>query len=272
MYSNSPTTVSRLVALLFGGAGLILLATGCGGDAYLSSNADDLETTDLSPVFDGATLVVESPLPAQIALLDEPLLLSAQILSSTGEPLDSASIVWTSDQVEETILLEGASGDVELEPAIHAITATADLPNGDRLQTTLGGIRVQSRHTGVYSGQITIALSGDFQGTPIQTTCSGGLDFVIDMLGQAMGGQGQCLVDLIVMGSFDVTYDVGADIEGDDAEGEVQVDMGFFPVGMPWTGNFVSDGELEGNFEGSMVLFAMDGTIEAHRVSLYVDP
>jgi len=261
---------TRLVGLL----SLFLVA--CGSDSMLVGDSDGGDgdsgvEAEIFPEFDGATLVVYEPISASIHLVDHPLTLSAEVVGADGEVLDFAPIVWTSDLVDED-LLEAPAGDAELPFGIHAITATADLPNGDRLQTTLGGVRVQGEHTGVYAGNMNIALSGDFQGTPISASCVGGLDFVVDMSGALLGGDGQCTVDLLVLGSFDVAYDLSADIAEHAADGDVAVDMGFFPLSLAWTGEFDEESTLNGGFEGGMMLFDMEGTVEADRISLYVDP
>ena len=251
---------------------LPLLLIGC-SDVMLAGGADgDEELAAASfPEFDGATLQVSEPVSGTIVLLDEGLALEAEVVSASGTTMDFDAIVWTTDQHED-VLLEGRSGTTELDAGIHAITATAELPNGDRLQTTLGGVRVQGLHTGIYSGSLNMALSGEFQGTPITTSCAGALDFVVDMYGEVMAGAGQCSLSLLVLGNMDVAYDVDGNIDDDDAAGNVSVDVGFFPLDLTWEGGFESEDQLLGSFGGQMLMFAMEGTIDAHRVSPYVDP
>ncbi|MBN95059.1 MAG: hypothetical protein CL928_13485 [Deltaproteobacteria bacterium] len=254
---------------------LCMFLVGCGSDTMLLGGGGGDAATDVEEEtfeeFDGATLVVHEPASAAIHLVDHALPMSAEVVSVDGEVLEFEDIVWMSDQMDE-LLLESSEGEAELPFGIHAITATADLPNGDRLQTTLGGIRVQGEHTGIYAGNMNIALSGDFQGQAISASCVGGLDFVVDMSGELLGGDGQCTVDLLVLGSFDVAYDLSADIENHEADGDVAVDMGFFPLSLGWTGEFNEESALNGGFEGGMMLFDMEGSVEADRVSLYVDP
>ena len=62
------------------------------------------------------------------------------------------------------------------------------------------------------------------------------------------------------------------DIEDDEAAGNVSVDVGFMPMELDWEGGFESEDDLVGTFGGDLMMFAMEGRIEAHRVSLYVDP
>jgi len=263
----STKTPSIYMALL-----LTLSLAGC-SDATLSGLGDGEEESGERSFaeFDGATLQVDSPLSGSIILLEDEAQLEAVVLSTAGEPLDFDAIEWTTDHHED-VLFEGRSGTTELEAGIHAITATAELPNGDRLQTTLGGIRVQAVHTGVYSGSLNMDLSGEFQGTPVTTSCAGALDFVVDMQGEVISGAGECSLNLLVLGSFDVSYDVVGDIEENDAAGNVSVDLGFFPLDLDWEGGFEDEDTLVGSFGGQILMFDMEGRIDAHRISLYVDP
>jgi len=249
-----------------------LVLLGC-SDTMLSgpgSNADELPV-ETYPEFDGATLHVSSPLSGAIHLLDEDVEFEAEILNADGEVMDFDLISWTTDQDEE-FSEEGREVSAPLEAGIHSITATAELPNGDRLQTTQGGVRVQGLHTGIYAGSLVMELSGEFQGTPITTNCAGALDFVVDMEGQVIDGSGECALNLVVLGSIDVGYNVNGDIDDDDASGNVSVDVGFFPLDLDWEGGFEGEDDLIGTFGGTMMMFDMEGTIDAHRLSPYVAP
>jgi hypothetical protein len=260
---------------------LLGLLAGCTGDVYLTppgggsgggSGGDGPgEVVDEFPEFDGATLVVQRPLSASIHYTEDGVELDAEVLSAEGDTLDFDAIVWTSDQ-ENGAIFEGNSGDTDLDWGIHAITATADLPNGDRLQSTFGGIRVQGRQTGIYAGNMDISVAIDFQGTPVNAQCAGGLDFMVDMAGRTLGGGGQCAVNLVVINSIDMNYNVNADIDGDNADGNVGIDLGFIDVPISFDGGFVSDGEFEAFFDGQVLTFGLDGSMKASRVSPYVDP
>jgi hypothetical protein len=257
-------------ALLFVLLPLVLL--GC-SDTALSGLSDDGDEPPVEtfPEFDGATLQVSSPVSGAILLLGEDVGFEAVVLNSAGEVMDFDLVSWTTDQ-DGDFNVQGRAVSAPLEPGIHAITATAELPNGDRLQTTQGGVRVQGLHTGIYAGSLIMELSGEFQGTPITTNCAGALDFVVDMEGQVINGSGECALNLIVLGSLDVGYDVSGDIDEDDAAGNVSVDVGFFPLDLEWEGGFEDQDDLIGTFSGAMMMFDMEGTIDAHRLSPYVDP
>ncbi len=251
---------------------LPLVLLGC-SDTALSGlgGAEDEAPVEAFPEFDGATLQVSTPLSGAILLLDEDVEFEAVVLNSDGEVMDFDLISWTTDQDEE-FNEQGREVSATLGAGIHAITATAELPNGDRLQTTQGGVRVQGLHTGIYAGSLVMELSGEFQGTPITTNCAGALDFVVDMEGQVIDGSGECALNLIVLGSLDVGYNVNGDIDEDDAAGSVSVDVGFFPLDLDWEGGFEGEDDLIGTFGGAMMMFDMEGTIDAHRLSPYVDP
>lgn len=248
-----------------------VLAAGCNGDANFSGIGGDTPE-ELFPEFDGATLDVLSPVSGDIYLRDEGVPFEARILGADGNVLDFTDIVWETDQEPDVQIFVGTEGAEFVNWGIHQFTATADLPNGDRLVYAAGGVRVQGEHTGVYSGNLNITLDAEFQGTPISGSCNGGLDFVVDMSGTLLDGGGQCVVDLLVLGQFDVSYNLDASIFDDDAEGDIGVDVGFFEIPIQWDGEFQDEDRLVAEFSGGAFLFDMSGEIEGHMVSPYVDP
>lgn len=249
---------------------------GCSGDVTLSdSQATPAPSLDeLYPEFIGATLVVHEPAPAEVLIVEDGQRVEGEVLDASGEPLDWDGIVWTTSEADEPFHT-GNSGDVELDSGIHDITATAELPNGDRLQWTLGGVRVQGRQTGVYAGSMNLTLAGEFQGTPISAACVGALDFVVPMSGDTMEGGGGCTLALPIVGTFDVTYAVAGDIDDPDVVGTVALDLGFLDYPLDWEGGFEDEGVLGAEYGGTLNLFVtevqMDGVIDAHRVTQYVD-
>ncbi|MEE2827635.1 MAG: hypothetical protein VX498_00485 [Myxococcota bacterium] len=243
----------------------LALTSACASEAFLSTSNDE----DLFPEFDGATLEVLSPQPAGIFLLDEAVSLEARILSSEGEVMDFESILWETD--EEGSIAEGSSQEVWLDWGIRTVTVTAALPNGDRLQTILGGIRVQGRHTGIYGGDLAINLNAEFEGTPITASCLGGLNFIVDMSGEILeADEGSCTINLLVMGEMDIGYGVQAEVSDDLADGNIQINTGFFDLPIAFEGGFEDD-ELTAEFEGDAFVFSFDGSLSARRLSPYVD-
>ena len=246
---------------------VLTLLTGCTGETFLSAGSDGEEEAS---EFDGATLSITSPLPAAIYFLDEPVPLEGTVLSADGEVLEFEDIVWTTDVEGE--IATGTNAEAELDWGIKTFTVTADLPNGDRLQTVLGGVRVQGLHTGIYGGNFSISFSAEFEGTPITASCLGGLNFVVDMSGEVLvGDQGSCTVNLLVIGEFDVGYGVEADVADDSADGNIQINTGFIDIPVAFEGNFEEE-SLSADFEGNAFLFEFDGQLQANRLSLYVDP
>jgi hypothetical protein len=245
----------------------LFLLTGCTGETFLSAGPGGEEEAS---EFDGATLSITSPLPAAIYFLNEPVPLEGSVLSADGEVLDFEDIVWTTDVEGE--IATGTNAEAELEWGIKTFTVTADLPNGDRLQTVLGGVRVQGLHTGIYGGNFSISFNAEFEGTPITASCLGGLNFVVDMSGEVLiGDQGSCTVNLLVVGEFDVGYGVEADVAEDSADGNIQINTGFIDIPVGFEGNFEEE-SLSAEFEGNAFLFDFDGELQANRLSLYVDP
>ncbi len=254
---------------------LSCLLSACGGDISLTDpNVPGGVAQELHPEFNGATLVVHSPAPAEIMYIEDGQHFTGEVLSADGEVMDFEDIVWTSSIVEETVFT-GKDGDVDLDAGVHVVTATAELPNGDRLQYVVGGVRVQGRHTGVYAGSMNLTLSGDYQGTPISAACVGALDFIIDMQGEALDGQGGCTLAIPILGTIDVVYEVTGDVDDPNVSGNIALDLGFFDLPLAWDGGFEGDDVMAASYEGSMNLFvtevAMDGQLEGHRVTQYLD-
>ncbi len=257
---------------------IALLLAGCQGETYLTGGdclpqpGDDDDSADVDDFseFDGATLQVYSPLPAGIFYLEEDMELDAEVVDADGEPMDFEDIVWETD-LDDDPILEAPSGDVELDWGIHTITVTADLPNGSKLQTILGGIRVQGEHTGIYAGNFAMNIHAEYQGTPITASCLGGLDFVVEMDGETLiGDDGTCTVNLFIMGEMDINYGVEGEIDGDEVSGDIQLDLGFFDLPVGYDG-LIEDGEIYAEYGGSVILFDFDGSIDAQRLSPYVD-
>ncbi len=249
---------------------LALLLSACGGDVHLTGPDLLEDAEDEHPEFDSATLAVHSPVSADILFLEEPVMLDAEILDEDGNPMDFDEIVWELNDEFDPIHV-GSFGEVEIDWGIHEFIVTADLPNGDRLQTVIGGVRVQGRHSGIYSGNFQMNIDAEFQGTPVTASCLGGLDFVIDMSGENITGEnGACTINLFVLGEFDVNYAVDGAVGDDDVEGDVQIDLGLFDVPVGWEGE-IDEGEMFADFAGTAILFDFNGAIEAHRVSLYVE-
>ena len=258
----------RFFQVLIALAALSLAA--CQGDVTLTGpDLLDDEEEDL-PEFDTATLAVHSPQYADIVFLEEAFVLDAEVLDGDGVPMEFDDITWELND-EEAPLYEGAYGEVDLEHGIHNFTVTANLPNGDRLVTQIGAVRVQGRHSGIYTGDFQLNIDADFQGTPITASCLGGLDFIIDMAGETIiGDDGGCTVNLFILGEMDIAYGLNGDVGDINVAGDLSINLGFFDLPVGYEGE-IGDGELYAGFEGTAILFDFTGAIDASRVSLYVE-
>ena len=104
----------------------------------------------------------------------------------------------------------------------------------------------------------------------LTASCVGGLDFIVDMWGRVMDGGGECSINLMIMDPFDLNYSIDGAITQNDAAGDVELSLGFLPVAFDWQGTFSND-RLQGEFEGDSFLFKLKGTIDARRLTRYVD-
>ncbi|HET6584744.1 MAG TPA: hypothetical protein VFG69_14905 [Nannocystaceae bacterium] len=263
-------------------AGLALsVALGCTSDEWplevdeeSSSGDGDQGETTAAPI-DGAELEVFEPETPSIHYIGDRVPLSAEVRGADGLSIGFDDIVWTASDYEPTLLF-AADGDVELPPGIYDITATARLPNGDRLESTVGGIRVQTRWTGIYSGDAFLTLVVDFQGTPIAPQCNGTIDLVVGFDGDTvMFAGGTCSLNAIIA-QLDATYEITGEFHNGVGEGTIDYDVGgLLMLSFEWTGAFTEEGFL-GGFSGTVPLPFIGtadavGAFRAPLISPYVD-
>ena len=208
------------------------------------------ETTD--PKWDGASIRIISPDPADIVQLNNDQIYVAELVDAEGEPLalGDAELAWFSsvdlDFWGDTLQFTSNS----LAIGDHELTVVADLPNGDRIAHSIGGVRVQSEYAGTYSGLFSV--DGEVQGFVITCTGVGSVNF--GLLGSLGVGDGDCLVSLL---GIDVPLTWVFDLENDGTGvigGTAGVDLaGFF------TYNFPAEGSLDP--EGAGLTLSVDGTI-----------
>jgi len=258
----------RLHQVLIAFSALSLAA--CSGDVTLTGPDLLVDEEDEFPEFDTASLAVYSPQSADIMFLEDDFVLDAEVLDGDGVAMEFDDIVWEIDDDSDPLHV-GAYGEVDVDYGIHSFTVTANLPNGDRLVTQIGAVRVQGRHSGIYTGNFQMNIDADFQGTPITASCLGGLDFIIGMSGETIVGEnGGCTINLFILGEFDVAYGLDGDVGDTEVSGDVQIDLGLFDIPVGYEGE-IDDGEVFADFSGSAILFDFNGAIEATRVSLYVE-
>jgi hypothetical protein len=117
--------------------------------------------------------------------------------------------------------------------------ATARLPNGDRLAYSIGGVLVQDEAAGIYVGDMLVDVETEYGGTPITTSCVGGVTMYVDAYGEAAEGESSCVISLF---GYDTELAHVFELElGEDgaAVGAAIVDFGWFDYG------FEASGELE---------------------------
>jgi hypothetical protein len=202
--------------------------------------------------------------------------LVAEVRGPDDLSLGFEDIVWTADTVEQTLFF-GADGAVDLPPGVYDITATAKLPSGDRLESTVGGVRVQTRWTGKYSGDALLVLRVMFQGFPLAPTCNGALEVVADYDGETVTFEdGTCSLNAII-GTFDATYVIEGEFHNGVGEGTITYDLGgLFQLDFAWTGGFIEDAFV-GTFADTIALplvgdVEAQGHFDAPFVSPWLDP
>jgi hypothetical protein len=279
-----PVRKGELSRRLAAGLGLAC-ASGCTSDEWplnddessSSSPGDDDggESETTAAAIDGAHLEVFEPESPSIHYLGDAVPLVAEVRGADDLSIGFDDIVWTADTVEQTLHF-GADGAIELTPGIYDITATAKLPNGDRLETTVGGVRVQTRWSGNYAGNALLTLQVEFQGFPVAPTCNGPLDAVVGFDGETIEfTEGGCTLNAIIT-QFDVVYAIEGEFNGGVGEGTIDYDLGgLLTLSFEWTGAFTEDGFL-GFFEGTVPLpfvgeVAATGRFDAPFVSPWLD-
>lgn len=265
------------VAALMGGA------TGCTSDEWPPVEPEQEADSEGGSGGEGAgdalqdaTLRVFEPESASIHLIGEPVPLIAQVTDRDGFPVAYDAVAWTSDQ-QEAPLSSTAEGEVELDPGIHEITARVSLPDGDRLETRVGGVRVQSYITGQWAAEATMAMAVEFQGLALAPTCTTPFDFSVGMDGKSIeiGGDGLCTLDLVLL-QIPVAFTMNPNPpDAGLITGTITYDfVGFIAVDMAITGKLDGDG-LFATFDGEVgipLLFTapINGLLIGNRVTPYL--
>lgn len=233
-----------------------------------SSDGDDTggeDEPDWSE-YDGASLVVHSPASGDILDLGEDADFEAEILSAEGETLDFDDIVWTStldaDWTETAAEFESDA----LIAGIHDLVVTAELPNGDRLQSTLGYVRVLHPDAGIYFGDLMVDTTFEYDGTAYTTTCIGAATLIIDAEGESATGESSCTISLM---GYDLDAAHVFDFEPDDGElsGTTSIDFTLGSFDFDIEGE-VDDGELVATWADDVYGYAdISGELDLVRVS-----
>lgn len=265
--------------------GLMVCGAGCTSDEWPPVSLEDDDeggssTGDDDALYDVAQLEIFAPEAASIHAIGSSIYLWAQLRHPDGVLLWVDDVAWVAQGIEPT-LLDTLEGEIELPPGVYDLSVVAHLPNGDRLQTTVGDIRVQAPWTGLYSGDVAMIIAVEFQGFPVAPRCDGPLEILVGLDGQSFEAEsGECTLDVFIT-TFDATYSIEAEI--DDAgivTGTIdfvfQAPTGPFEIPIGWTGAF-TEGAFGAGLAGSVdiPLFGtaeVSGSLQAALVDATVDP
>ncbi len=237
---------------------LLACALACTSDEWPVDDDDDddgasEDTATVEPRPQGVRLEVFEPASPSIHYIGEPLPLLAEIRDAEDLPFPYDEIVWRADGDGPTLAV-GPEAEVELPPGAYDITATARLDGGDLLAATVGGVRVQSRWTGNYEGEVTMTLSAMFQGIPVSPQCTGPLSMRVDYDGDGVEVTGgSCTINAVII-TFDATYEIEGSFANGVGSGTIDYALGgLFNLSFDWTGGFVDDMFI-GTFAGDVTL------------------
>jgi hypothetical protein len=191
----------------------------------------------------------------------------AVLYDADGEEIDFDDVSWTSD-VDGCWAPVGASFDNDtLGVGTHTLTASATLPNGDRLSFAVGGVLVQSPYAGVYVGDLSVSLAGDYNGQTLSAGCSGGVTIVVDAEGETATGESGCLLSLFGY-ELDTSYVLDLENSEGDLDGVAAVDLTWFEYPFAATGALTEDGDMEAAFSELVYGYLqVDGTVAATRIT-----
>jgi hypothetical protein len=217
--------------------------------------------------YDGATMVINEPHSGDFLPLGEDATFSATVYDAAGQILPFDDIVWTSDVDAAWTPVGELFTDATLDVGTHTLTATAGLPNGDRLVYAIGGVLVQSPYAGTYVGTLAVDASGDYNGTTYTITCSGATTLIVDTLGETVTGDAGCL--LSIQGyDLDTTYAFDLDNTDGALGGTIALDLTYYAFDIDSSGTLTEDGELEGAFTTDVAGYlTLDGTYSATRIT-----
>ncbi len=273
------TTLRTLAA-----SGLLVMIPACTSDEWppLADEDDDgaSTTSDVEGGFDFARLDVVEPRSASVFAIGSMIHLLAEVRDPDGLLLEVEDVAWVAEGIEPA-LLDDLEGDIELGPGVYDLSAIARLPNGDRLEHTVGDIRVQAPWTGEYTGEVSMTIEVSFQGIPLAPRCQGPLEIRVGLDGQTFDAEGGgCTINVAVI-SLDATYEIVGEI--DDAgivTGTIdfvfQSPAGPFEIPIEWTGAFADEAFGAGLDDSVNIPLLgtadLSGSLRANLVNANIDP
>lgn len=249
----------RAAALTF------LFTLGCAPSYVVLEPLEGIEgpsEEQLDALWGAAEMIVLSPESGAFVPIEEPAVFEAIIVDEDGVELPFDEITWKTD-LDEEWRGEGAGFEAEdLPVGTQTFTAVAQLPNGDRLVSAVGGVLVQSRYAGTYAGTLSID-------TTIQTYqigCSGATTAIIVPEGDEGTGGAGCSISLQ---GFDLDLVFNLELENDDGEigGVAAVDVFGYEYPLEIGGEITPDGHIVAEFSGDVFGATFAGTLEAVRIS-----
>ena len=234
----------------------------CSSDYLVVDEHDGLDEEVVDEAWDSATLVVDAPAPGSFISWEDGGHFAARVLDAEGNPMDFEDIQWSSD-VGGWENIGASFDDDSMDVGTHAITASAILPNGDRLAYTVGGVLIQSEFAGTYAGTMSVDMTYD----AYTVGCAGAATVVIDAYGDQVDGSANCLLSFQ---GYDLDSAFVLDVENDrgDLYGTIAVDVYGYELPMDFSGDVTEDGDFYGTFDGDMFGQAsFEGDLDVVRIS-----
>ncbi len=232
-----------------------------GGEPSTTPSTGTTPTADLS-AWDDARLVVLSPASGDFLPWGDTHWFEAQVQDADGQPMDFEDITWSSDVDAGWSRTGTAFEDDTLDVGEHAITATAELPNGDRLAYTVGGVLVQSIYAGTYAGSLQV----DTEVSGYVVSCLGTATATVDPYGEEVTGEADCVIALSGY-ELPLVYTLEATNVAGEVSGDLSLDVYGFPVPAPFEGTLTEDGVLTGGFEVDVLGTIFTGSVELEMLS-----
>lgn len=250
---------------------ITLFSIACAPDWKIEGEAtDDSSITgpdeELDELWSNSSLEILSPSSGEFLPWGEVNTFEAVVYNAAGEPTDFTDIQWTSSVDSAWVPLGSLIEDESIGVGEHNITATADLPNGDRLRYTIGGVLVQSPYAGTYVGDIQVNVTVEYNGTPYEVGCLGAITLVVDAYGETAVGDSTCQVSLF---GYDVELEYALDLVNDQGQlsGDASAVIYGYEYALEFDGELTEDGSLSGGFAGDSSYFTIDGSVDAERLT-----
>jgi len=270
-------------------AGFAILVAGCSRDPVgigppdVDTNPDDPASTGFASgpweqpttpapdttgaQYEGAYVRILSPAPDEVVRLDHAYPFVAGVYAADGSKIEPSSIQWSASDDPDFVSDEIRFVSNTLAAGVHDLTVTAELPDGDRLTDTIGGVRVQSYRSGTYSGLFSV--EGSVQ--KISISCTGNASIVLDVEGTTGSGDGSCVVSLLGA-NIPMNWTFDLDASGPELDGTASVELvGIFTYDLPLVSGTIDpagDG-LSLDFDANIPFIGdITGSVEAPRISL----